>query len=152
MYLCVTFKLIEWSKSRQKEKQGRGQMPFIALEGDIRWHFCVFCLKCHRTSSTVKEGAEQLNLCLQFCQPEVNRLVVENRLLEDLPLPRVVNGLLNYVVHRRQYYRGLDEKMLVICLPYPWFDWIGRDRLIKNLNCKVWIEQQKSNVLNVNFQ
>lgn len=51
------------------------------------------------------EGAKQLDLRLQFSQPEVNRLVVEDRLLEDLPLPRVLDGLLNDVVHRGQYWR-----------------------------------------------
>lgn len=82
------------------------------------------------TSSMVKEGAEQLNLCLQLRQPEVNWLMVENRLLEDLPLPRVLDGLLNYVVHRRQDYRCLDKKMLVICVPYSCFDKVYQTRQI----------------------
>lgn len=56
------------------------------------------------TCSTVEEGAEQLDFCLQLSQPEVNRLVVEDGLLEDLPLPRVLDGFLNNGVHHGQHW------------------------------------------------
>lgn len=51
------------------------------------------------TYCTVDEGAKQLNLRLQLRQLEVNCLVVENWLLEDLPLLRVLDGFLNDIFH-----------------------------------------------------
>lgn len=57
------------------------------------------------TCGAVQEGAQQLDLRLQLGQPEVDGLVVENRLLEDLPLPRVLDGLLDDDVHRGQNWR-----------------------------------------------
>lgn len=54
------------------------------------------------TYSAVSEGAEQLDLRLQLSQPEVHRLVVKDGLREYLPLPRVLDGLLNNVVHHDQ--------------------------------------------------
>lgn len=57
------------------------------------------------TCGPVEEGAEQLDLRLQLRQPEVNRLVVEDGLLEDLPLPRVLDGLLDDGVHRGQDWK-----------------------------------------------
>lgn len=68
------------------------------------------CIKTP-TCSAVEEGAEQLDLRLQFSQPEVNWLVVEDGLLEDLPLPRVLDGLLNDVVHRGQDWRRQDREV-----------------------------------------
>lgn len=53
----------------------------------------------------VEERAEQLDLRLQLGQPEVNRLVMKDGLLEDLPLPCVLDGLLNDVVHSGQDWR-----------------------------------------------
>lgn len=50
----------------------------------------------------MQEGAQQLDFCLQLSQPEVNDLVVQNRLIEDLPLSGVINGLLDNFLHRRQ--------------------------------------------------
>lgn len=57
----------------------------------------------------MEERAKQLDLCLQLSQPEVNGLVVEDGLLEDLPLPRVLDGLLNDVVHRCQDWRQQER-------------------------------------------
>lgn len=65
----------------------------------------VSCLLSYSTCSTVEEGAEQLDLCLELCQPEVNCLVVEDGLLEDLPLSCVLDSVLNDVVHRGYDWR-----------------------------------------------
>ena len=54
------------------------------------------------TYSAVSQGAEQLDLGLQLSQPEVHGLVVEDGPREDLPLPRVLDGVLNNVVHHGQ--------------------------------------------------
>lgn len=54
------------------------------------------------TCGSVNQRAQQLHLSLQLSQPEANRLVVEDGLLEDLPLPCVLDGLLNDVVHYGQ--------------------------------------------------
>lgn len=50
----------------------------------------------------MQKGAQQLDLCLQLSQPEVNDLVIQNRLFEDLPLSGVINGLLDNFLHHRQ--------------------------------------------------
>lgn len=68
----------------------------------LAWHSCC---ESAPTCCAVQEGAQQLDLRLQLGQPEVDRLVVENRLLEDLPLPRVLDGLLDDDVHRGQDWR-----------------------------------------------
>ncbi len=49
----------------------------------------------------MQQGAQQLDLCLQLSQPEVDDLVVQNRLIEDLPLSGVINGLLDDFLHGR---------------------------------------------------
>lgn len=50
----------------------------------------------------MQKGAQQLDFCLQLSQPEVNDLVVQNRLIENLPLSGVINGLLDNFLHGRQ--------------------------------------------------
>lgn len=77
------------------------------------------CIKTP-TCSAVEEGAEQLDLRLQFSQPEVNWLVVEDGLLEDLPLPRVLDGLLNDVVHHGQDWRRQDREVEMWLLCSGW--------------------------------
>lgn len=47
----------------------------------------------------MQEGAKQLHLGLQLSQPEVNSLVVKDGELEDLPLPCVLDGLLDDIFH-----------------------------------------------------
>lgn len=61
------------------------------------------------TCGLVDQRAQQLHLGLQLSQPEANRLVVEDGLLEDLPLPCVLDGLLNDVVHYGQSWRRPDK-------------------------------------------
>lgn len=61
------------------------------------------------TCGSVDQRAKQLQLRLQLSQPEANRLVVEDRLLEDLPLPRVLDGLLNDVLHHGQSWRWSNK-------------------------------------------
>lgn len=81
----------------------------------------------------VEERAEQLDLRLQLGQPEVNRLVMKDGLLEDLPLPCVLDGLLNDVVHSGQDWRwhGIIFNTAEMCyLP------LVRDAL-------VWINQAR---------
>lgn len=63
---------------------------------------------CVCTCGSVDQRANQLQLRLQLSQPEADRLVVEDRLLEDLPLPRVLDGLLNHVLHHGQNWRRRD--------------------------------------------
>ena len=69
--------------------------PRLNQEGLLR-------CKAGLTCGAVQERAEQLHLCLQLGQAEVDRLVVENRQLEDLPLACVLDGLLDNVVHHGQ--------------------------------------------------
>lgn len=64
---------------------------------------------CASTCGPVDQRAKQLHLRLQLSQPEANRLVVEDWLLEDLPLSRVLDGLLNDVLHHGQTCRRSDE-------------------------------------------
>lgn len=69
------------------------------------------------TCGSVQEGAQQLHLRLQLGQPEVDSLVVEHRQLEDLPLPGVLDRLLDDDVHRGQDSRDNGDSSVSVQPP-----------------------------------